>query len=92
MTLEQQEVLSMSVHNEEVEEEEEEENFESLYERYKDVLDNPSSGITRNYKLKKEYKFVYGTNSPVFSKGLHYLRKQVKILLLDSLDIKVFEA
>lgn len=91
MTLEQQEVPSMSVHDEEVEEEEEE-NFESLYERYKDVLDNPSSGITRNYKLKKEYKFVYGTNSPVFSKGLHYLRKQVKILFLDKLDIKVFEA
>lgn len=54
---------------------EEEEEFRYLYEKYKDLIDNPSSGVTRSYKLKKDYKFVYGRNSQMFSKGLYYLRK-----------------
>lgn len=54
---------------------EEEEEFQCLYEKYKDLIDNPSSGVTRSYKLKKDYKFVYGRNSQMFSKGLYYLRK-----------------
>lgn len=54
---------------------EEEEEFQCLYEKYKDLIDKPNSGVTNYYKLKKEYQFVYGRNSPMFSKGLHYLRK-----------------
>jgi hypothetical protein len=56
-------------------EEEEDEDCTSLFERYHDVLNNPTSGLTKYYRLKKAYEFIYTKKGPVFSKGIHYLRK-----------------
>lgn len=51
------------------------EESQSLFERYQDVLDNPTSGVTKYYKLKKAYEFIYTKKNPAFSRGIHYLQK-----------------